>query len=768
MKDRHFSKFAEYSLLLGSGAGAVASVTAQNVVYASAPLTLLVAMGLLNRNRLEKSVNDNQKANGKRSDQLAKRLAQVQKQVSALPSPEALTNFQRSVMDRSDRSFIRFSRELHQLERRVDERIGAIQIPDLAQVYRDVAQLQDQYTYTCAALENLTAFVNRLSTNTRIEALEAQISQIKTTVMQTRVNVETLHSDTKTTVSHLQDSLHHLDRRLRQLPASLDPRLLREEVEQLVKTVTELVPRREFHNLTIRLQELSQRQQELQQALTRLELNQAPTGTANSSPSSLPETGDTEATALEADVAYLTETVTQIQRMLAQTPDLNQTQEYVQQIMGQSLEEVSQSLQGVATLAQNLQQRQQQLSQQLDTVLATAPARSPEPAANPADPLHPQWIMDFAQESGETSASRRALETALDTAEERLLLVWPWSQGCALDDDLVNQFRQVLERGCQLEIGWCHQGSTATGRLLRPINQRWGTESQELGALKTALNRLLPLRQEFPNHFRFKILGTEESYLVCDRSFAIVGLQSLPLQSQVFPHLHTKLRTTDPQVIAGLMNRFDNPNLGHHETTAFFNRGTTRYDLRDREGAIADYTQLLAVQPDHAIARNNRGVALQDLGRVEEAEIDFTAAISHNSQLFAAYCNRGWLRLEQKRYREAAADFSTAIHLDPDSPIPYLYRGSAIQHMGDLENAMDDYDQAIACGYPVALPYVYRSAAHQRQGNARQAIADLEIAQQQSELAGDRQILISIKRSLSRLKRAESLNGYAYRTGRSA
>jgi tetratricopeptide (TPR) repeat protein len=765
VKDRHLSKLAEYSLLLGSGAGAVASVTAQNVVYASAPLTLLVAMGLLNRSRLEKSVSDHQKASGKRSDQLAKRLAQVQEQVSALPSPEALTNFQRSVMDRSDRSFIRFSRELHQLERRVDERIGAIQIPDLSQVYRDIAQLQDQYTYTCAGLENLTAFVNRLSTNTRIEALEAQISQVKTTIMQTRVNVETLHSDTKTTVSHLQDSLHHLDRRLRQLPASLDPRLLREEVEQLVKTVTELVPRREFHNLTIRLQELSQRQQELQHALLRLEQNQSPTEATSSSPSPLPEAGDA---GLADDVGYLMATVTQIQKMLAQTPDLDQTQEYVQQVMGQSLEDVSQSLQNVATLAQNLQQRQQQLSQQLDTVLATDPALSSATATNPANPSHPQWIMDFSQESGETPASRRALETALATAEERLLLVWPWSQGCALDNALVNQFRQVLERGCQLEIGWCHQGSTDTGRLLRPINQRWGTESQELRVLKTALNQLLPLRQEFPNHFRFKILGTEESYLVCDRSFAIVGLQSLPLQSQVFPHLHTKLRTTDPQVIAGLIRRFDSPELGNHETAAFFNRGTTRYDLRDREGAIADYAQVLAVQPDHAIARNNRGVALQDLGRLEEAEIDFTAAISHNPQLFAAYCNRGWLRLEQKRYREAAADFSTAIHLEPNSPIPYLYRGSAIQHMGDLENAMDDYDQAIACGYPVALPYVYRGAAHQRQGNARQAIADLEMAQQQSELSGDRQILISIKRSLSRLKRAESLNGYAYQTGRSA
>ncbi|NJL45851.1 MAG: hypothetical protein HC922_09310 [Leptolyngbyaceae cyanobacterium SM2_3_12] len=74
-------------------------------------------------------------------------------------------------------------------------------------------------------------------------------------------------------------------------------------------------------------------------------------------------------------------------------------------------------------------------------------------------------------------ASREALEMALETAQQRLLLVWPWASDITIDDDLSRRFTQLLDRGGQLEIGWCHQGNQQEGRLAWRISQRWGTES---------------------------------------------------------------------------------------------------------------------------------------------------------------------------------------------------------------------------------------------------------------------------------------------------
>lgn len=773
MQERYWLKLVEYSAVAGSGAGVLTSVATQNALFAAAPLTAAVALGLLNRSRLEQRLGRSQELLVRQDRLLAQRLIAVAKQVTALPSPEALTTFQRSVMDRSDRSFFRFSGELQELRKQVDQRLTSLEMPDLSQINQDICQLQDQYVYLTSSLENLNAYIQRLSTLPRVEAAETQISTLKTEVMQMRVTLETLGSETKNTVSHLQDTIHHFDRRLRQLPVMLDPQHLKEEVQQLIKAVTALVPRHEFDTLVMRLQELSQQQQSLQHSLKGLSGSPGPAA-------ALAAPVATEAgVLLEAKVAQLAAALAQLQhRPPAQLPA---QEAQVQPLAADFTEAWQAKLKQLETLSSQLQTQQQDLSQQIEQLAlgGTPPLQDllnqlssrlswteeqlqslgsqidPTSPLAAADPAKSQWIVDFpGMAASGRSASRRALEAALDWTHQRLVLVWPWSSDLAIDDALVYRFRQVLARQCQLEIGWCHRGNRQEGRLVRAIGLRWGTEPDQLKTLKAALNRLMPLRQSYPDRFRFKILGTDESFLVCDRTLAILGLQALPAQSSVIPDLELKLQTTDPAVIQTLLDRFENPEIAATDSAAFFNRGTTRYDLRDQPGAIADYSQVLALEPTNAVAYNNRGVALADLGQIEDAEEDFSQAIIYQGDLFPAYCNRGWLRLEKNRYQAAVSDFSKAIELAPHSPIPYLYRGSAIQKLGDLAGAIQDYDRAVEWGDETALPYFFRSAALDKQGDRRQAIADLEKAQQQLEAQGDVQILPTVQRTLSQLKRS--------------
>lgn len=759
---------------MGSGVGAVASIAAQNIALASAPLTVLAAVGLLNRNRVEQQLEDAQKKLTRQHRQNSHRLTNLSKQVTALPSPEALTNFQRAVLDRNNHSFIRFSNKLQALQAHVDLRIEGLQAPDLDPIHRQIAQLHDQSISAQTSLENLTTYVQRLATLARVEANEGKISNLKTDLMQTRVSLDSLRSDTRTLASNLQDAVGQMERRWQDLPPATSPDRFRAELGEVVKAIAHLVPQAEFSQLVDHVKDITRQQSRLEQALTKI-----PVGTVSGMPAPAPAIP----TMASGELERLTTEVHNLQQQVSRQVTAGHTQEHVQQVVSQYLGQVRAQVSQLEGVTRSLSDRQQHLADQLtaspamavnrkalvqlaqrvqqtETNLSALHQERSAPAA-PSTPTHPEWIIDLpvaAAITPQAMASRQALEHALDHAQRRVLLVWPWASYVTIDDGLLKKFSQLLERGGQLEIGWCHRGDQQDGRLTWRISQRWGTESSQLQLLKTALNQLLPLRENYPDRFKFRVMGTAESYLVSDsgsaaeHTYAIVSLQALPTQSTAIPNLDAKLRTAEPAVVQALMQRFHDPVIPAGDVTAFFNRGTTRHDLRDQPGAISDYSQVIQLQPDHAIALNNRGVAQLELNQTDAAEADLSEAIDQNSRLFAPHCNRGWLRLEQRRYAAAIADFTQAIALKPHLPMAYVYRGSALHKLGDLKGAVRDYSDAIACGDPIALPYCYRSAAYQSQGDQQRAIADLERASAYLEAQGDQQALSSVQRTLGRLQ----------------
>ena len=775
MADHHWLTRAERALVVGSGVSAIASVAAQNVALASAPLTVLAAVGLLNRNRVEQQLEDAQEKLARQHRQNSHRITHLSKQVTALPSPEALTNFQRAMLDRNNHAFIRFSNKLKALQAHVDEQIEDLKTPDLAPIHRQIAQLQDQSTAAQAGLENLTTYMQRLATIARVEADEAKLSHVKTDLMQTRVSLENLRTETRTLTTQMQDALGQMERRWQDLPQATAPDRQRAELGEVVKAIAHLVPQTEFSRLVDHVKEITRQQSRLEQAMTKI-----PVGTVSGMP-------NPTAPVNTADLDRLTTEVQHLQQQVNRQATAGHTQEHVQQVVSQYLGQVRAQVSQLEGVTRSLSDRQQHLADHLSNIPASTTNRkalvqlaqrmqkteadikdlrqSAPPQALAPDQLN--WIVDLPvattsdlQTMPQTMASRQALEQALDSSQRRVLLVWPWASYVTIDDALLERFRQLLDRGGQLEIGWCHRGDQQDGRLTWRISQRWGTESAQLQQLKLALNQLLPLRENYPDRFKFRIMGTAESYLVCDsgaaaaadQTYAIVSLKALPTESAAIPQLEAKLRTTDPTVVHALMQRFHDPVIPPGDGTAFFNRGTTRHDLRDQPGAISDYSQVIALQPDHAIALNNRGVARLELNQAEEAEADLTEAIHQSPRLFAPYCNRGWLRLEQGRYAAAIADFTQAITLKPHLPMAYVYRGNALQKLGDLKGAVRDYSDAIACGDPVALPYCYRSAIYQSQGDRQRAIADLERASAYLEAQGDQQALSSVQRTLGRLQ----------------
>ncbi|NMF85460.1 tetratricopeptide repeat protein [Nodosilinea sp. P-1105] len=786
MADNHWLTRAERALVVGSGVGAVASMAAQNAALATAPLTVMAAIGLLNRNRVEQQLDQAQAKLARQQRQTSHRLTNLSKQVSALPSPEALTNFQRSVMARNNRAFMQFSNEISQLRHEVNDQIQQELAPDLSQIQAAIGDLQEQYTQTQVGVQNLTSYMQRLATLPRLEALEGEVSQVRTDLMQARIGSETLRSETRTLVTHLQATVQQLEQRLQNLTQRTPPGSTGPEITEIMKAISHLVDQTEFTNLVNHVRDLTRQQANLERALTKVPVGAM--GDLSASDSAAKNAGK-DLKDLVEDLNQLKLNMQALQQQVNQQETTGQSPEQVQQVVSQHLGQLKAQLSKLAGANQSLAERQQRLGHQWAQVLPQmkqgmvsrqAMAQLTQrlgqteaelnglrqsvltPQNSDGHPQDPSWILDFINPDGaaapNTNASRQALDQAIAQAQQRLILVWPWAHHVAIDDELLSGLVHLLQRGGQVDIGWCHQADPGEGRLIWRISQRWDLEPNLLSQLKVALSKLLPLRETYPDRFRFKIMGSAESYVVCDsgpdsdRTYAIVSLKPFATASTPFPQVDAKLRTADPQVVQGLIQRFQNPTITPGDKIALFNRGTTRHDLRDQPGAISDYTHVLRLQPDHAIVLNNRGAAHLELNHTDQAELDFTQALEHNPKLFAAYCNRGWLRLEQRRYPAAIQDFTQAIALKPHLPMAYVYRGSALQKLGDLKGAVRDYSDAIACGDPIALPYCYRSTIYQSQGDHDRAIADLQRASDHLAAQGDRQGLASVQRALSRLR----------------
>nr|WP_242025481.1 tetratricopeptide repeat protein [Leptolyngbya sp. FACHB-36] len=310
--------------------------------------------------------------------------------------------------------------------------------------------------------------------------------------------------------------------------------------------------------------------------------------------------------------------------------------------------------------------------------------------------------------------------------------------------------QDFLDREGCLDLGWGHLGDASRDRIPRSLNNRRILDSTQKGFLYDTLNQLTQFKRQYPDQFRFKILGTDEQFVVCDRSYAILGAQSLPTASVLFPEAAVGLRTTDPDVIQELVDRFDDPVLDADDATAYFHRAVTRYDLGDYPGAISDYTSVLRILPSDDVAYNNRGLARYDTGDRRGAIDDFGRAVQYNPNGFIAYCNRGMVRAELGDKLGAIEDCTLAIQLNPDYVTAYFCRGVARTRLQNKLGAIQDYTEVIRLSPEDATAYFYRGLALIKIGRRIEAMHDLQHAAHLFSERGDstnyRQAMQAVKK----------------------
>jgi len=759
MKKSPWFKVLEDVSLLGSGVGAVASIVLNQASFAVAPLTLALALGALNRNRDDQTDQEQEAALAELNQRIASDVDLLKQQVASLPAPESIHQVQQGVLSKNQELVEQLYAEIASVQREVHQRLIPLERQEFEVVRQDLTFLSERYSLLSEGFARLHAELSERSSKTQVDQVETLVNQLRVEVTDIQISLETLANQTRPNLALVQEQVARLDRQFSKLPPPVDVGSMRQEVNELVRVIADLVPRRDVVALSQEVQEIQQQQEDLRESLFAIEtaalnLKRAlhqPKAAANQSsdvhPDSPAEPADEFASGdislypelQELALNYMSQVRSQLETVQTFTAGLARQQKQLRQQMSQ----LPQSLDAVA-----IQKQLTELSQRLpasEKALNSFKARIQAVVKQELDYInthlhslpgaaHSQLIFDFNTtpthigENGGLSSSTSILNEALQTTQKRLILIWPWAAQCELDEALIQKFEAFLEQGRQLDLGWCHIAERDENHLLSKMLRGWMKPSRKQGNLQQALRLLLYLKRSYPDRFQFKVLGTNENFLVSDSAFAVLGISDALKTSSTFPEMQLKLRTGDATVIQRLIQRFDTPILDAQDLTAYWNRAVTRHDLGDKLGAIADYTHILNINPEDAIAYNYRAMAHYDCGDLAAAIADLTESQQLNPDQVAAYCNRAFIRSEQGDQAGAISDYGLAVQANPDCAIAYFYRGMTWQKLGNYQEAISDYTEAVYLEPDSAVARYYRGLAWQKVENLQGAIVDLKSA----------------------------------------
>lgn len=641
MKDGKWLHLAESLALVGSGLGTVASIASQQLAFTAAPVSCLLLLNLANRRRLDQETLQSATNSITHLDQrLSEDIKVLNQQVRTLPSFGDLANARKTIQQRQDNA-------IAQLQHNVSSRLSAIERQDFDQLEQELAYLKTRYSQLSESMATVSQNVNRLMASNRAENTESAIATLRQQVTQLESKLAKVSSDQKQVIPRvLQDEIYQIHRRLNCLPLPFDATALKQEVDELVKVVGELATRRDLAKLMAEVEKIRQQNRTLEQTITpmrsvntimRKQMDTLSAWVTTGHPSLLEiEKLQSTIAQLEArletvpDGADLKNLHTEMQTLQKQTQNLDRQQKHLSQWMGRLPQMLDAS--ALQNQIKYLTSRLEVTEAQLSELVSTSKSSDYE------------LMFNLSEAQADPAASTRAvLQEALCKAQTRVIVVFPYPDRATLDEELMQHFQAFLKRGGLLEIGW---GLLSNGQAIqqpRFVFER-ETPSSAKNDLKQILQQLTQLKRDYPQQFRFKVLGTNENFLVCDSTYGVLGIQPIATASVTFPEIALGIRTCNQTVIQGLIDRFDNPVLDSNDITAHLNRAITRYEMGDREGAIEDYSTVLKIDANHYTAYNNRALIKLELGSYADAIDDFTTVISLDDQSAVAYFHRGLAR----------------------------------------------------------------------------------------------------------------------------
>ena len=156
----------------------------------------------------------------------------------------------------------------------------------------------------------------------------------------------------------------------------------------------------------------------------------------------------------------------------------------------------------------------------------------------------------------------------------------------------------------------------------------------------------------------------------------------------------------------------------------YFLRAYAKHDIKDYQGAIADYSKAIEINPQHVLAYNNRGNSRQKSNDYQGSFDDHNKAIAINPKYAPGYLNRGNTKQELKDFLGAITDYNKAIEINAQYVLAYNNRGNAKTELGDHQGGIADFNKAIDINPQFADAYSNRGISKRDLGDIQGSIVD--------------------------------------------
>ena len=171
--------------------------------------------------------------------------------------------------------------------------------------------------------------------------------------------------------------------------------------------------------------------------------------------------------------------------------------------------------------------------------------------------------------------------------------------------------------------------------------------------------------------------------------------------------------------------------LNPNHDAAYAGRGDLYLRQGNSEQALTDLTEAIRLKSDNPSTYYQRANIRFDLGDLQGAIVDYTKSIQLAPNLAKAYINRGSARADWGDDQGAVEDYTTAIKLDPEQSelaAAYLNRCLSYSNLANHSAALKDCTQAINLRPIHSLAYQNRGLVRRRLGDPQGAIQDFNIA----------------------------------------
>jgi tetratricopeptide (TPR) repeat protein len=164
-----------------------------------------------------------------------------------------------------------------------------------------------------------------------------------------------------------------------------------------------------------------------------------------------------------------------------------------------------------------------------------------------------------------------------------------------------------------------------------------------------------------------------------------------------------------------------------NEWIIYLLRSEARKESGDVDGAIADATKAIALQPNGATYAA-RAAAKHRKEDLDGAIQDYTEALRLRPKETDFWVNRGAVKLHKEDLPGAIADCKKALELNPKEAVAYHNLGSAYLRQNDFDAALSAFSKVIEVSPGWSSPYFERARAGYRKGDYAAALKDAERA----------------------------------------